>query len=410
MCEKLDEMSWVRVLSDAKPNDEENSRVSADTITPSEGLGTRTAVEGAADDQKQMRSQIEQTRAGMSKTIYTSHGKFTPERLTEQAQKEQARDLTEHEKEKLREVIPETIKTAEDAVYKATIGKAGNVMQNVDKPVNRVTEPTVGKVSETAGVAAQPTATAATTSRDAGEPINRVSKPTVEWEAETASVAAQPIPPTPAQPIPQPIPAQPMPTAPTTSRETGSSVVETVRQNPLPAALMGLGLSWLLMNMYQGRKRSVGYKTDRRVDEPMSSRQIELSQKQPVVSPTQSTVGDILGDAQEFAGSVASRTQDQVSNLASRVQHGVRWVGHQYQQSLQENPLAAGAAALTLGSAIGLALPSTRTEDKLMGKAHENLMRKVDEATHGTVQKVRDVAGEAGRAARREAEYQGLTG
>jgi len=57
-----------------------------------------------------------------------------------------------------------------------------------------------------------------------------------------------------------------------------------------------------------------------------------------------------------------------------------------------------------------LALPSTQAEDKLMGKAHEDLMRKVDEATHGTVQKVRDVAGEAGRAARREAEYQGLTG
>ncbi|MBA3440061.1 MAG: hypothetical protein H0T92_09370 [Pyrinomonadaceae bacterium] len=374
MCEKLDEMSWVRVLSDAKPNAEENSRVSADTITPSEGLGTRAAVEGAADDQKQMRSQIEQTRTEVSKTIYTSHGKFTPERLTEQAHKEQAGDLMEHKKEELGEAIPETIKTAEDAVYKATTGKAGNVMQNVDKPINRVTEPTVGKVSETAGVAAQPI---------------------------------------PAQPMPMPVQsmsAPPMPTAPTTSRETGSYVVDTVRQNPLPAALMGLGLSWLLMNMYQGRKRSVGYKTGRSVDEPMSSRESGPSQQPPIVLPTQSTVGDILGDAQEFASSVASRTQDQVSTLASRVQHGVRWVGHQYQQSLLENPLAAGAAALTLGSAIGLALPSTQAEDKLMGKAHEDLMRKVDEATHGTVQKVRDVAGEAGRAARREAEYQGLTG
>ena len=407
MCEELDEMSWARVLSDAKPSDEENSRVSADTATPSGGPGTGAAVAGAAEDTNPLRTQTGQTRAGMSKTIYTSHGKFTSEHLTGQAQSRQVGESTEHEKEKLKEVIPEAIKTAEDAVHKATTGKAENVMQNVDKPVNRVTEPTIGKASETAGVATQPIAAAHTTSRDIGEPANRVTEPTVERVSETAGVATQPVM---TQPV---VAARPMPIVPTPSRETGSSVVESVRQNPLPAALVGLGLSWFLMNMYQNRKRSTGYKADRanhHVDRQMPPTQSGLSQMQPAVSPTQNTAADILGEAQEFASSIASRTQDQVSNLANRIQHGVRWVQHQYQQSLQENPLAAGAAALTLGSAIGLALPSTPTEDKLMGRAHENLMRKVDEATHGTVQKVREVAGEAGRAARREAEYQGLTG
>lgn len=404
MCEESNEMSWVRVLSDAKPGEEENSRVPTDMITPNGGPGTQAAVESAAEYAKQMRTQTEQTRAGMSKTIYTSHGKFTPEHLAGQARPEQAGDSTGHEKEKLNEATPETIETAEDAAYKATTGKAGNVMQNVDKLVDRGTEPTVGKVSETPSVVTQPTATAHTTSKDIGEPINRVTEP--PRVSEPASVATQPV-------AAQPMPIHPLPTVPSPPREMGSSVMESVRQNPLPAALVGLGLSWLLMNMYQGRKRSVGNKADRTnhlVDGQTSPTQSGMSQGRPAVSPMPSTAGDILGDAQEFASSVASRTQDQVSNLASRIQHGVRWVGHQYQQSLQENPLAAGAAALTLGSAIGLALPSTQAEDKLMGKAHENLMRKVDEATHGTVQKVREVAGEAGRAARREAEHQGLAG
>jgi len=349
-------------------------------------------VEGGADNPKRMQAQSEQTRAAS----YTAQGKLTSERLAGKA-KEQAGDLTDHTEEKPKVAIPETIKAAEETADQATTGKAGNVMQNVDKTINQVSEPAAGRVAETASVVAKPTATAHTTSRDVNELTNRVTEPAIGRAAETTNVVMQP-----------------MPTAATPSKETDSSIVGTVMQNPLPAALIGLGLSWLLMNMYQGRKQSVGYKTERadhHTDGQMSPTQNTLSQGRGDLSERpQETTSSAVSQVQNQVNDIADRTREQVSDFASRVQQRARRAQHQYQQSLQENPLAVGAAALALGSAIGLALPSTGAENKLMGKAHENLMRKVDEATHGTVQKVREVAGEAGRAARREAEYQGLTG
>jgi len=394
MCEKADESGWSRVLSDAGPSGEESRPASADTLTPTVSSETQSTLEGRADDPKRMPAQSEQLRAGVSRESYTAQGKLPPERLTGEA-KEQAGNIRDHTEEKPEEALPETMKAAEEAVYQATTGKAGNVMQNVDKTINQVTEPTVGRAAETTSVAAQPMATAHTTSKDVGEPTNRVTEPVIGRAAETTSVAAQP-----------------MPTTAIPSKETDSSIVGTVMQNPLPAALIGLGLSWLLMNMYQGRKQSVGYKTGRAdylTDGQMSPTQSALSRGWGDLRERPQETESVVSQVQHQVSDIADRTREGVSNLASRVQQGARRVGHQYQQSLQENPLAVGAAALALGSAIGLALPSTGAENKLMGQAHENLMRKVDEATHGTVQKVREVAGEAGRAARREAEYQGLT-
>lgn len=366
MCEKADESGWSRVLSDAEPSGEETRRSSADMITPSGGFGMQAKTVGGTDNPGETQTPSEQTGAEVRRTIYTTQGKLTPPGLL--TRQEQTVGFTDQAKEQPQEAVLATINTTENAVYKDTTGKAGNVMQDVDKPISQVAGPALGRA------------------------------------AETASVAT----PTMMSSIP--------------SRETGSSVVETVMQNPLPAALMGLGLSWLLMNMYQSRKKSVDYdakRVDRHLDRQIPNTLHTSSHGQPVMSQTHGADNNMFEDAQEIASSVASqirdevsdiadRTREQVSNLTSRVQQGARRVRYQYQQSLQENPLAVGAAALALGSAIGLALPSTPVEDKLMGKAHENLMHKVDEATHGTVQKVREVAGEAGRAARKEAEVQGL--
>src|SRR3954468_9856609 len=58
-----------------------------------------------------------------------------------------------------------------------------------------------------------------------------------------------------------------------TAQQTGNNVVETIRQNPVPAALAGIGIGWLAMRMrsssgssmksngngYSGRYGSYGY-------------------------------------------------------------------------------------------------------------------------------------------------------
>ena len=76
---------------------------------------------------------------------------------------------------------------------------------------------------------------------------------------------------------------------------------------------------------------------------------------------------------------------------------------------LQDNPLMAGALAVTVGSAVGLLLPETRTEDEVLGKARDSLVGQAQAVTQDTVEKVQRVAGEVQTTVQEQAREQGLT-
>ena len=54
-------------------------------------------------------------------------------------------------------------------------------------------------------------------------------------------------------------------------------------------------------------------------------------------------------------------------------------MGRTVQRSLEDNPIAFGAAALLAGVAIALALPATRQERQLLGDAHDQFMDKAQD-------------------------------
>jgi hypothetical protein len=58
---------------------------------------------------------------------------------------------------------------------------------------------------------------------------------------------------------------------------------------------------------------------------------------------------------------------------------------------LRTNPLMAGALAATVGSAVALALPETRREDQLLGKARDSVMGQAQEIKQETMEKVEQV-------------------
>jgi ElaB/YqjD/DUF883 family membrane-anchored ribosome-binding protein len=220
-----------------------------------------------------------------------------------------------------------------------------------------------------------------------------------------------------------------------TISDAGSSAVRKVRRNPLPFALIGLGLGMLYMN--RNRRGSEGDGRYDRYRNPASRPYQSLHAERPgagesALGSAGRAVGDFAGGAQETVTNAAGRTwetvssaagqaREQVGNLAGQVadragdlggqvQEGARRVQDQYRQAVIDNPLAVGAVALAAGAAVGLMLPSTHTEDRWMGETRESLVQAAETAARGTIEKVQQVAGEAGRAARKEAQYQGLTG
>jgi ElaB/YqjD/DUF883 family membrane-anchored ribosome-binding protein len=197
----------------------------------------------------------------------------------------------------------------------------------------------------------------------------------------------------------------------------GSTIMETVRANPVPAALTGIGLGWLLVSARsssssaQVRSRGSAYSSPPTYD--YSTRYEERGADGPsageALERTRDSVGETASRAQDRAGQVASQAQDRVSRLGDQVWHQTQRASGGFQRMLRENPLTVGALAVGTGAAVGLAIPQTSQEHEVMGEARDTFVEKAQEKAQDAQQKVQRVAEEAQSAAKGEAENQGLT-
>jgi ElaB/YqjD/DUF883 family membrane-anchored ribosome-binding protein len=179
----------------------------------------------------------------------------------------------------------------------------------------------------------------------------------------------------------------------------GSTIVETVRANPVPAALTGIGLGWLFMSARRQSSAQLRYE-DRDAGGPSAGQAVERARDK---------VGETASQAQDRAGQVAGQAQDQVSRLGDQARYQARRASGGFQRMLQENPLVVGALAVGTGAAVGLAIPETAKEHEVMGEARDTFVEKAQEKAEEAQQKVQQVAEEAKSAAKEEAENQGLT-
>lgn len=231
-----------------------------------------------------------------------------------------------------------------------------------------------------------------------------------------------------------------------------SQMMETIRQNPIPAALVGIGLGWLLIegrrsssydqSDYAGRyydpSRGMRYYPEQKplmakaqdaITENVSQVQHKAGE---VTHNVQEKLGEVAGNVQakasdmatragETASQVANRASETASNLQARagemtsnlqstVSEQADYLSHQaqyqaerakqtFQNTVEQNPLAVGAVALVAGAAIGLMLPITQKEDELMGEARDRLLHQAQDKAKETLKMVEDRASEAYRAA-----------
>lgn len=205
------------------------------------------------------------------------------------------------------------------------------------------------------------------------------------------------------------------------------TITDTIRQNPIPATLVGIGLSWLFMNRsattpprYSGRGgvgNSQIYSTPMYSGQGYSERGGTLQRAQAAAgnaaSGVQDTAGSVASSVSETAGNVASQVQETASQLVDQAQYRTERIEERFQQMLYQRPLAVGAITLALGAAVGLAVPETRREHELMGEARDNLLEKAQGAASQTMEKVQRVTGEvvdeARSTAKEAAQHQGLT-
>jgi ElaB/YqjD/DUF883 family membrane-anchored ribosome-binding protein len=229
-----------------------------------------------------------------------------------------------------------------------------------------------------------------------------------------------------------------------TARETRYGLADTIRQNPIPAALVGVGLTWLFFNgsdrnggssrsygRYPSNGSSVGMRPYGALDTPnqppfegtgsrvqgtaqnlvdQAGSQVRrlgqqaqqtggqaVDQVENLGNQVQDTVQNLGSQAQDTVqhlgsqavgqvGEIRDDVQGQVQHLSSEVQQQTQWLSNNFDRILRANPLSVGAVALALGAAVGLAAPDTAPEEKLLGGARERVQQKAQEAAHGALE------------------------
>ena len=204
-----------------------------------------------------------------------------------------------------------------------------------------------------------------------------------------------------------------------------------VRDNPVPVALVGTGLVWLMLSSSRAGRREYddadelleGYRNSRHGN--------ELSEDAGQSAGWGESARETARDFSEGARTGARSVRDRAGRLGASARHRVNESGEQlwkgardagdraryygqrarrgFFDTLHEQPLVLGALGLAAGAAIGAALPTTDKEDEWLGDLRDRLAERAKEAGWEQVEKARAAAGAAYSAAREEAERQGLT-
>lgn len=175
----------------------------------------------------------------------------------------------------------------------------------------------------------------------------------------------------------------------TTIKETGMSVAGSMRRNPIPVALIGLGLGMLLVRSFRGNGRD--YQT--RYTTP-GNRQDYTGSQTRYAAGTHTTRGanGALNQVKDTASDLANRSTTALSNLGTKAKDGASMISTRFGNALRDNPLAMGAVAVAAGTAVGLVLPSTRMESEYIGEASERLVDQAQEVARGAIDKVQNAA------------------
>jgi hypothetical protein len=215
---------------------------------------------------------------------------------------------------------------------------------------------------------------------------------------------------------------------------SGGTFVRNLRSqvvnNPVPVTLMGAGLAWLMMaSRRPGRHRiGSGQSFGQAAGERAASVRDSMSEMGERTSAAASEFSDAVSETAsgwaESARSAASDFSTRTRETSSRIQDRAGSAAASVAQSasgmrasagaasrniadfFQEQPLVLAGLGLALGAAIGAALPSTRTEDELMGETSDTLKERVTATAEEQLDKGKAVAGKAWDKAKQEAEKQ----
>ena len=212
------------------------------------------------------------------------------------------------------------------------------------------------------------------------------------------------------------------------AEESGRGLIGTLRDNPIPAAMIAGGIGWLLFSKRRERDtdnvaewdyhNSLGATAGASTTQYEEETTIDYSRQLPETARSERAVGSraraaserVVSGARHAGESVASGARnagetvasaarnagEKVASGTSRVAHSIadhaRSGGHKVEETFEQNPMVLGAVAAAVGLAVGMTLPATEKESRIMGSKRDELMDKAKDAISDTKDKVRSAA------------------
>lgn len=204
-------------------------------------------------------------------------------------------------------------------------------------------------------------------------------------------------------------------------RRSGRGAGDVVRGHAVPLALMGLGVAWLAVEEATGSSKEERHGTHpRRGSYDDGSRGLRDKASDAAGNAAHS-VGDAarsakdsvrdakdwVGDRMERAGEVGDSAREAAHRAADAARHAGRQTRdrlddarHRAADLMEDSPLMIGALSFGVGLASGLAVPTSRMEDRLMGDRSEDLKREARGRARELTDEAKQVAADAAESAR----------
>lgn len=231
----------------------------------------------------------------------------------------------------------------------------------------------------------------------------------------------------------------------------GANLGNTVRDNPVPVALLGIGVAWLMLAGQnadgRARARRQVYNNSRDLNDDaygtlypsntygsdsegkMHRAASAVSEKSRDLKDKASEAGQsIMDKASELghrisdsASSMTDRARDmtqsardrlqgsggdaraRASELGQRSQEQYYRAKDNFGRMLDEQPLVLGILGVAVGTLLGAALPSTRREDEMMGRTRDDLLEKAKHTASQQAERVKESAKHVAEVAKDEA-------
>lgn len=383
MAEESNELN--RITDDGESPDAPATAVGATDTYQTASLGAYPAADAESsetdanatdetDETEQIRAEIEATRSQMSETIDAIQEKLSFNNIADQV------------KETVSDQISSAVETARDAVYDATIGKAGDFMQNVGKSFGKSLSDVTGNMGNALG----------DTSSSA---IGTVRRNPIAFALIGAGVA--------------------MLFMQSRRRSSYATSYDYDNYDYELGADAGVNTDRSSRRGRSGRStlnlasEKVGNVANTAYEGVTSAASSAYSGVSNAASSALGGVSSVAGSAVSGVKSGAGTAYQGLTSAASTAYDRAGEISTQardtYEQYLEQSPLAVGAVAMALGAAVGMMIPSTRYEGELMGEAKEQLVQRAEGYAREAIDKVQQMAGEVTKTVNEQAKAQGMT-